>query len=34
MPLGFNVALIDSDLSLVLILGFSSLGVYGVLGAG
>lgn len=34
MPLGFNVALIDSDLSLILILGFSSLGVYGILGAG
>lgn len=34
MPLGFTVVLIDSDLSLVLVLGFSALGVYGVLGAG
>lgn len=34
MPLGFNFFFIDSDLSLMFILGFSALGVYGVLGAG
>lgn len=34
MPLGFNLYFVDSDLSLIFILGFSALGVYGILGAG
>ena len=34
LPLGFSVFLIDSDLSLLMILGVSGLGVYGILGAG
>lgn len=33
-PVSADIFFIDSDLSLVFILGFSSLGVYGILGAG